>query len=122
MEHLRNSFLHNEMLQKHVKYLLQKGGLYSRYNGNLLFHAVVPMAEDGSFLKATLDGQEVSGKALFDALDQAIRTAYLARHEKDEALKDIFLYAWQGPSSPLFGKHAMKTFERYFINDKKKSK
>ena len=117
MEHLRNSFLHNEMLQKHVKYLLQKGSLYLRYNGNLLFHAVVPMHEDGSFMKTTLEGHEVSGRALFERLDQAIRAAYLARHEKEDALKDIFMYAWQGPTSPLFGKHTMKTFERYFIKD-----
>lgn len=118
MEHLRNSFLHNEMLQKHVKYLLQKGSLYLRYNGNLLFHAVVPMNDDGSFMKVDLEGHEVSGRALFDRLDQAIRSAYLARHEKEDTRKDIFMYAWQGPTSPLFGKHAMKTFERYFIQDK----
>jgi len=117
MEHLRNGFLHNEMLQKHVKYLLQKGSLYLSYNGNLLFHAVVPMDANGAFLSATIDGKKVSGKALFDTLDQAIRAAYQSRHEKDEAGKDIFLYAWQAPSSPLFGKQAMKTFERYYLGD-----
>jgi fructose-1,6-bisphosphatase-3 len=27
-------------------------------------------------------------------------------------------YLWSGPQSPLFGKHKMSTFERYFIEDK----
>ena len=27
-------------------------------------------------------------------------------------------YLWCGPKSPFFGKHAMKTFERYFFKDK----
>jgi fructose-1,6-bisphosphatase-3 len=32
--------------------------------------------------------------------------------------QDLFFYLWCGPKSPFFGKHAMKTFERYFLLDK----
>ena len=35
---------------------------------------------------------------------------------------DIFWYLWSGKNSPLFGKTQMKTFERYFIEDKKTHK
>jgi fructose-1,6-bisphosphatase-3 len=31
----------------------------------------------------------------------------------------IMFYLWCGPLSPFFGKHAMKTFERYFMKYKK---
>ena len=117
MEHLRQVFLHNELLQKHVKYLLDKGALYTRSNGNLLFHAVVPVDEAGEFLEITWDKKRVKGKALFDAVEKSIRHAYLNRHETDDALKDVFMFAWQAKASPLFGKDAMKTFERYFIKE-----
>jgi fructose-1,6-bisphosphatase-3 len=30
----------------------------------------------------------------------------------------MMFYLWCGPKSPLFGKDAMKTFERYFYKDK----
>ena len=31
---------------------------------------------------------------------------------------DLMWYLWCGENSPLFGKDAMTTFERYFIEDK----
>ncbi|MDY0338966.1 MAG: fructose-bisphosphatase class III, partial [Acholeplasmataceae bacterium] len=117
INHLTQLFLHNEMLQKHAKYLIQKGSMYLKYNGNLLFHAVIPMNADGSFMTQEFDGLFYKGKALFDICEQKIRQAYLNRYTPNHD-KDIFMYLWQGSTSPLFGKHTMKTFERYFIADK----
>ena len=31
---------------------------------------------------------------------------------------DFMWYLWSGPKSPMFGKHKMATFERYFLADK----
>lgn len=117
INHLTQLFLHNDMLQKHAKYLIQKGSMYLKYNGNLLFHAVIPMNADGSFMAQEFDGLFYKGKALFDVCEQKVRQAYLNRYTPNND-KDIFMYLWQGGSSPLFGKHTMKTFERYFISDK----
>ena len=117
IDHLTQLFLHNEMLQKHAKYLIQKGSMYLKYNGNLLFHAVIPIDANGNFIAQEFDGLLYKGKALFDVLEQKVRRAYLDRYTKGRD-KDIFMYLWQGGTSPLFGKHAMKTFERYFIKDK----
>ena len=42
---------------------------------------------------------------------------YINRFKKNNNT-DLFWYLWANKNSPLFGKSEMKTFERYFINDK----
>ncbi|MBN2504429.1 MAG: fructose-1,6-bisphosphatase [Bacilli bacterium] len=118
VDHLTQLFLHNEMLQNHAKYLIQKGSMYLKYNNNLLFHAAIPLTETGDFLSQKIDGQAWSGRDLLDILDQKIRQAYLNRYAKNNPDKDYFMMLWQGRTSPLFGKDTMKTFERYFLKDK----
>ncbi|MCF7923638.1 MAG: fructose-1,6-bisphosphatase [Candidatus Izimaplasma sp.] len=119
INHLNQLFLHNEMLQSHARYVIEKGGLYLLYNYNLLFHAALPLTNDGSFAQVEINGSKYSGKALFDHFDKKVRTAYYNRYDSLNGDKDVFLYLWQGKYSPLFGKSAMRTFERYFIGDKK---
>jgi fructose-1,6-bisphosphatase-3 len=122
INHLTQLFLHNEMLQKHARYLMQNGSMYLKYNNNLLFHAAVPLTEDRQFLRQTINGKEYYGRGLFDEFDRLVRSAFLNRYEKDNFDKDYFYILWQSGASPLFGKHSMKTFERYFIADKKTHK
>jgi len=122
INHLTQLFLHNEMLQKHARYLMQHGSMYLKYNNNLLFHAAVPLTEDKQFLKQLINGKEYYGRNLFDEFDRLVRSAFLNRYEKDNYDKDYFYILWQSASSPLFGKHSMKTFERYFVADKKTHK
>ncbi|MGD9761935.1 MAG: fructose-1,6-bisphosphatase [Candidatus Izemoplasmatales bacterium] len=122
INHLTQLFLHNEMLQKHARYLMQHGSMYLKYNNNLLFHAAVPLTEDKQFLKQIINGKEYYGRNLFDEFDRLVRSAFLNRYEKDNYDKDYFYILWQSASSPLFGKHSMKTFERYFVADKKTHK
>jgi len=122
IDHLTQLFLHNEMLQEHARYMFQNGSMYLRYNNNLLFHADIPMNEDKTCKSFPIDGEEYQGKALFDALEMKIRQAYLDRYAKNNLNKDYFLFLWQSPYSPLFGKHQMKTFERYFIKEKETHK
>jgi len=118
INHLTQLFLHNEMLQKHARYLIHNGSMYLKYNNNLLFHAAIPMTEDGEFLKQNIDGKTYLGRELFDEFDRLVRSAFLNRYDKENHDKDYFYILWQSASSPLFGKHSMKTFERYFIKDK----
>ncbi len=119
ISHLRHLFLHNEMLQKHVKFLFQRGSMIHKYNDNLLFHAAVPLNDDGSFMTQKIDGTAFGGKALFNEYEKKIRHAYLHRYRKHNPEKDYFMMLWQGATSPLFAKHTMKTFERYFLDDPK---
>ena len=48
MDRLDSAFRNCEKLQNHMRLLLDKGGLYKVYNGNLLFHGNVPLNEDGT--------------------------------------------------------------------------
>lgn len=118
IRHLKQIILHNEMFQNHAKYLLEKGSMYLIYNHNLLFHAAIPLLEDGQFAKFQIDGNYYSGKALMDKFDRVVRSAYYHRYDLTNLEKDYFIYLWQGRFSPLFAKDSMKTFERYFVNDK----
>lgn len=118
MLRLKSSFRHCEKLQKHVEFLLKHGSLYKIYNGNLLYHGCVPMDENGEFKKVNVFGKEYSGKALYDVLESYVRKAFF---EKDKGIKeqgrDLMWYLWTAPNSPIYGRHKMATFERYFVND-----
>ena len=97
--------------------------MYKVYNGNLLYHACIPLTEEGDFQEFELCGRPLRGKALLDAFDEMVRKAYYAQdsHEKAQAL-DVVWYLWCGANSPLFGKSKMATFERYFIAEKETHK
>ena len=120
MERLRQAFTRCDKLQKDVRFLFSKGGLYKVYNSNLLYHGCVPLDEEGNFLKVNVFGKEYSGKALYDILDTYARRGYYASRKSGDKAKgeDILWYIWTGPNSPVFGKDKMTTFERYFIEDK----
>jgi fructose-1,6-bisphosphatase-3 len=122
MKHLRHLLMHNEMIQAHARYLIEKGSIYLIYNYNLLFHAAIPLTDDGDYASFEINGKSYQGRSLFDQFDRVIRTAYYKRYDKRVKEKDYFIYLWQGKYSPLFGKSTMKTFERYFIKDKKTHK
>ena len=120
VERLMHSFMHSEKLKKHLNCLYSKGSMYLTINQNLLYHASIPLDEDGEFKKITLQGKEYSGKLFMDKVDRLVRAAYFEK--KDEATREFALdymwYLWCGKDSPLFDKSAMTTFERYFIADK----
>lgn len=117
---LQHSFLISDHLQNHVQKLLHHGSMYGIYNSNLLFHASIPMQEDGSLKIVSVEGQNVSGKDLLDRIEEIVRNAYDEEADSTERTRacDYFWYLWCGPDSPLFDKSKMATFERYFIADK----
>lgn len=124
MDRLRHSFMRSERLQAHVNCLLMRGGMYMIYNSNLMFHAAVPINEDGSMREVVFDGVPVKGKDLLKKVERMARTAF----DNDVAVEvrnkyaDFFWYLWCGPESPLFGKAKMATFERYLLDDKEVQK
>ena len=120
IDQLTASFEHSEKLQRHIRFLYSKGGMYKTYNGNLLLHGCIPMAEDGTLLTFRLGGKETSGKALFDYCDTAARQAYYYKRGSEERklAMDLLWFLWAGRNSPIFGRNRMTTFERRLIKDK----
>ncbi len=119
MERLQQAFLRCEKLQKHVRFMYAKGGMYKIYNGNLLYHGCVPLDENGEFLSVNIFDREYSGKALYDALEYYARRGYYSKDVKERTVgQDILWYIWNGEASPVFGKDKMTTFERYLVADK----
>lgn len=117
---LHHSFRISEKLQKHVRCLLSHGCMYSVVNGNLLFHASIPLNADGSLKEVMLEGKPYRGRELMHRTGMLMRSAFqsdIPREERQRAT-DYFWYLWCGPDSPLFDKSRMTTFERYFLSDK----
>ena len=118
MQQLARSFRKSEKMQRHLRMLYEHGSLYLVRNGFLLYHAAIPLNDDGSFTEADVCGQRVSGKALMDRTDAVIRQAYYGEGEEKQNALDYMLYLWEGEFSPLYNKDKMTTFERYFLTDK----
>ena len=121
VEKLHHSFEVSEKLHKHIKLMLSHGCMYSIWNNNLLFHASIPLCEDGSMKNVEIyPGHYASGQQLMTDVGMLIRCAFQndsTQNMIDYAI-DYFMYLWCGPDSPLFDKSKMATFERYFINEK----
>lgn len=120
MEQLMHSFRHSEKLQKHLRCLYQRGSLFLVQNNCLLYHAAIPLNEDGSFKEVEVAGKTVKGKELMKRIDRIIRRAYFAPVESEQRNDslDYMWYLWCGQDSPLYNKDKMTTFERYFVDDK----
>ena len=118
---LHHSFAVSEKLHRHIRILLNHGCMYFICNNNLLFHASIPLNEDGTLKKVTVSpGKSYKGRELMNAIGMTIRAAFQEDTSSSERsyASDYFLYLWCGPDSPLFDKSKMATFERYFIKDK----
>ena len=122
IERLCESFKHSQKLNEHTEFIYQKGELYTIFNSNLLFHACIPMEENGNFKTVEFLGKKVSGKKYFDLVNETIRKVYVNKDEQDGNLLDIMWFLWISPDSPFFGKNKMATFESYFIKDKETHK
>lgn len=121
---LHHSFTSSEKLRKHMKCLFRYGCMYNVCNSNLLYHASMPLNEDGSLKEVDIAGKRYKGKALLERVEQLIRQAYFDDNEsKEKAFAlDYVWYLWCGKDSPAFDKSKMATFERYFLSDKETHK
>ena len=121
VEKLHHSVEVSEKLHKHIKLMLSHGCMYSIWNNNLLFHASIPLCEDGTMKNVEIyPGHTVSGQQLMTDVGMLIRCAFQndSSQKMIDDAKDYFMYLWCGPDSPLFDKSKMATFERYFIKEK----
>ncbi|MEN8141364.1 MAG: fructose-bisphosphatase class III [Thermodesulfobacteriota bacterium] len=117
IDDLEGQFAANPKLKRILRYLFQTGKTYHVHNNALNIHALVPATADGEFEEFG----DRRGKQLLDHIQKVIRRTgenYLAGRPQRQSDQDLFFYLWCGPRSPFFGKHAMKTFERYFLLDK----
>lgn len=119
MHRLEKAFQNCGRLQRHMRFLLNKGALYKVHNGNLLYHGCVPLNEDGSFKSVRVCGKTYKGRSLYEVLESYVRKGFYALDEEERKRgKDLMWYIWLHENSPLFGKNKMATFERYFLDDK----
>ena len=119
VDKIHDSFMKSEKLRKHMRCLYTNGSMYLVCNKNVLYHASIPMNEDGSFKHVSIEGKEYWGRNLLEKTERLLRRAYFSEEgpRKDFAL-DYCWYMWCGPNAPTFDKSKMATFERYFIADK----
>ena len=119
MERLVSAFTGCEKLRRHMQFFLEAGSLYKVHNGNLLFHACVPLNADGSLKEVDVYGKTYKGRALYDVMERHVRAAFFSRDEEERRRgRDMLWYLWLGQGSPLFAKSKMATFELYLIADK----
>ena len=117
---LHKSFVGSEKLRKHMECLFRNGCIYKVVNGNLLFHASIPMTADGQMKEVMLGGKAYKGESLLKKAGALIREAYYGGENEEEVsfARDYVWYMWCGKDSPSFDKDKMATFERYFLSDK----
>lgn len=113
MDELRDAFEQSEVLQRHIRFLYEKGSIYCCYNGNLLFHGCIPLDEKGNFDGLYINGTYYAGKAYLDCAQKIARLAYFQGGRNN---LDFMWYLWCGKKSPLSGRN-VKTFERTFLAD-----
>ncbi len=120
MEKLVHSFSVSDKLKKHIGLFLSHGSMYTICNSNLLFHAAVPLNEDGTLKEVTIEGERLKGRELLNHVDSLMRAAFNPEtpDEERQRASDLYFYWWCGPDSPLFDKSKMATFERYFLTEK----
>ena len=117
---LHHSFRISEKLQRHISAIFSHGCMYKITNGNLLFHASMPLNDDGTLKAVRVGENEYKGRELMHEVGMVMRSAF--NHDTPSAqreyARDFFWFLWSGPDSPLFDKSRMTTFERYFLSDK----
>jgi len=119
IDDLTRQFTSNTKIKRLLGYFFKKGKTYHIHNNSLNIHALVPSTADGEFEEFL--GK--SGRELLDFIQETIERVgkrYLADEPQEAKDQALFFYLWCGPKSPFFGKHAMKTFERYFLVDKER--
>jgi len=117
IDDLADQFTSNRHLKRLLNFLFTKGKTYHIQNNFLNIHALVPSTADGQFEEFLAR----KGKNLLNFIQDTIGRVginYIKGESQKKEDQALFFYLWCGPKSPFFGKHAMKTFERYYLKDK----
>lgn len=118
VDKLVHSFLVSDKLQSHMDTLISHGSIFGVYNGNLLYHASIPLNDDGTFKEVNIGCGTYHGRGLLKRINMIVREAFDDDTDPEERkfATDFFWFLWCAPNSPLFDKSKMSTFERYFID------
>lgn len=118
MQYLKTAFMRSEKLQRHVRFLFEKGEMYTVFNRNLLFHGCIPLNENGEFMSLRA-AEGKSGKELMDFCDRIARQGFFAKEgtQARRRGKDFLWFLWCGKHSPLSAREKITSFERLLIND-----
>jgi fructose-1,6-bisphosphatase III len=111
---LRSSFLASSVLWQQMQFVRARGAMLLKRDHNLIFHGCIPVDEHGAWLSFPVDGDPVAGKDMFAAYERVVHRAFRSKRTRD---LDLLWYLWTGPTSPLFGKDKMATFESHFVAD-----
>lgn len=114
MDGLMDAVRSSDKLRAHIGFLYDHGSAYLVRNGNAIFHACVPMNEDGAFCAVRHQDRLLAGREYYDYADRLARQAW---HEHDQVSLDWMWYLWCGRYSPLSGR-VVKTFERTYLTDR----
>ncbi len=76
IEGLLFSVRHSEKLARHMNFLIKKGSLYLKYNGNLLIHGCIPLDEDGNMEKMVIEDKVYAGRELLEKFEYYLRHAF----------------------------------------------
>ncbi len=117
IDDLIEQFTTNKRLKRLLLFFFTVGKTFHIQNNFLNIHALVPSTADGEFEEFL--GRK--GKILLTFIQETIERVgknYLDGKKQTPEDQALFFYLWCGAKSPFFGKHAMKTFERYFLIDK----
>jgi fructose-1,6-bisphosphatase-3 len=121
IDDLARQFAGNRRLKRLLQFFFSTGRTYHIHYNFLNIHALVPSTAEGEFEEFL--GRK--GKHLLDFIQETIERVgrnYIEGKKQRPQDQALFFYLWCGPKSPFFGKHAMKTFERYFLLDKETHK
>lgn len=119
IQRLEESFTTSPRLWEHMRWMADYGQMALVRDRAVIFHACLPVDEEGEYLPLRVDGENREGPEIFTAFTKVIKRAFRAGAQGASSTdKDWFYYLWAGPLSPLFGKDRMATFETYFIEDK----
>ncbi len=121
---IHNSFVSSEKMKRHMLCLFRNGCIYTVMNSNLLYHASIPLNEDGTLKDVYIEGTPYKGEKLLRKVGELLREAYFNDNQDDHYLYalDYAWYLWCGKNSPAFDKDKMATFESYFIDNKEAQK
>lgn len=118
IDRLKESFTRSMKLREHMQWMVTHGRMWTKRDEVLLFHACVPVEADGTPQTLRVDGRDLAGRELMDALGSVVRRAMRKRWFNLDDDADWLWYLWGCPRSPLFGKDKLATFETYFVADK----
>ena len=116
MRYLKLAFLRSEKLGRHIRFLFERGGMYTVFNRNLLFHGCIPLNSEGEFMPLAAAGGK-RGRELMDYCDRMARLGYFAKEDSAERRrgKDFLWFLWCGRDSPLCARKKIATLERLFV-------